>query len=440
MQDNAGLIAAAASHNILPAFVIDEFLLKRWKHARFRLAFLYQSLEELESEIRKQGGNLIVEHGDPVSVIARLLDAHSVDSLFVNREYTPVGKHRDQLLADMCRDRGIGFHIYVDALLNEPEAVTKADGSPYTVFSPYYRKALAHSVPAPEMVTTIPFVDVLPHKSVSEFPQVREYLDLELPSIKPGRRGAMAALEKVQDLTKYEELRDVPAAQQTTDLSAHLRFGTCSIREAYKTMDSTPQSGNALKRQLYWRDFYTQIAFNFPHVYKKAFKPKYDYVPWDENAAKLQQWKEGRTGFPVVDAGMRQLRETGQMHNRVRMIVASFLTKNLHIDWRQGEEHFARYLIDYDPAVNNGNWQWTASTGCDAQPYFRVFNPWRQQEKFDKDCAYIKTWIPELRPFAPKLIHRLERKGDIYLPQIVDLRASAEESKRQFKQVADAIN
>ncbi len=192
----------------------------------------------------------------------------------------------------------------------------------------------------------------------------------------------------------------------TSRLSAHLKFGTCSVREVYYAIVQQLSPEHPLLRQLYWRDFFTHIAFHYPHVFGKAFHPQYDNLVWDNNRGHFQRWAEGTTGFPIVDAGMRELNATGFMHNRVRMIVASFLTKDLHISWRWGERYFAQHLVDYDPAVNNGNWQWAASTGCDAQPYFRIFNPWLQQQKFDPDCQYIYRWIPELNGIPATIIHK----------------------------------
>jgi deoxyribodipyrimidine photo-lyase len=254
----------------------------------------------------------------------------------------------------------------------------------------------------------------------------------------PGRQGALQVLANLAPLETYETDRNFPALPGTSHLSAHMKFGTCSVREAYHKIADNLGDQHPLLRQLYWRDFFTHIAFHRPRVFGHAFRELYDGIVWDQAGEKFQCWCEGKTGFPIIDAGMRELVNTGYMHNRVRMVVASFLVKNLHVDWRLGEAFFARYLTDYDACVNNGSWQWAASTGADAQPYFRVFNPWRQQLKFDVDGVYIKRWVPELAAWPAKAIHRLEKDSTGYLAPIVDLRASAEEIKARFRGLKDA--
>ena len=254
----------------------------------------------------------------------------------------------------------------------------------------------------------------------------------------PGRQGALQVLANLAPLETYETDRNFPALPGTSHLSAHLKFGTCSVREAYQEIAENLGDQHPLLRQLYWRDFLTHVAQHRPRVFGHAFRELYDGIVWDQAGEKFQCWCEGKTGFPIIDAGMRELVNTGYMHNRVRMVVASFLVKNLHVDWRLGEAFFARYLTDYDACVNNGSWQWAASTGADAQPYFRVFNPWRQQLKFDVDGVYIKRWVPELAAWPAKAIHRLEKDSTGYLAPIVDLRASAEEIKARFRGLKDA--
>jgi deoxyribodipyrimidine photo-lyase len=251
-----------------------------------------------------------------------------------------------------------------------------------------------------------------------------------------GRLNALKLLKQAGDKQKqYADNRDFPH-KETTKMSAHNKFGTCSIREIYYLFVSSFGVGSTLVKQLFWRDFFTLIANYFPHVFGQAFHEKYNRIAWSDNERSFQRWCQGETGFPIVDAGMRQLNLTGYMHNRVRMIVASFLTKDLHIDWRWGEKYFAQKLVDYDPCVNNGSWQWSASTGCDAQPYFRVFNPWLQQKKFDFDAIYIKTWVNELRDFQPKIIHELYKPNQIiskkYIHPMVDHDNVSKYAKKLF--------
>jgi len=241
-------------------------------------------------------------------------------------------------------------------------------------------------------------------------------------------------LSECQD---YQQQRDYPALSAGSGLSAYLKFGCCSVREAYYAVIETLGSEHPLLRQLYWRDFFTHIGFHFPHVFGHAFHRKYDALAWQNNQDDFLRWTEGRTGFPIVDAGLRELNQTGGMHNRVRMIAASFLVKDLHISWRWGERYFAQHLIDYDPCVNNGNWQWAASTGCDAQPYFRIFNPWLQQKKFDVDCLYIKRWLPELRPFSATMIHQWHKKQVTcdYPAPMLDHALRSRQAKALFQQI-----
>lgn len=435
LRDNTGLLAAAAqSKSIIPLFIVDPALLQRNRDANYRMTFLAQSLEKLDEEISTFGGRLSVLGGSPAKIIPTLLDTREIDAVFINRDYTPFSQNRDRILVQICRQFNISLHQYADQLLNEPESVLKADETPYRMFTPYYRKAKEYRVEAPAKTVQLHFdVDISGTLLDSRLSQ---YLQQSLPGISAGCDGAQRLLSDLGRLDGYDQSRDLPGMDGTSGLSAHLRFGTCSVRDVYHRANKDLQAPEAFKRQLYWRDFYHHIGHHFPHVYQRAFQSKYDALQWDHNPDALAKWCTGKTGFPIVDAGMRELAATGTMHNRARMIVASFLTKNLHIDWREGEKHFARLLVDFDPALNNGNWQWSASTGCDAQPYFRVFNPWRQQRRYDKDCTYIKRWIPELSPYSAREIHGLEKKTDIYLPPIADLRLSSEESKRRFKRLS----
>jgi deoxyribodipyrimidine photo-lyase len=258
--------------------------------------------------------------------------------------------------------------------------------------------------------------------------------------ISGGRTEALHILEDLKRFKDYEKQRDIPAERGTTTLSAHHKFGTCSVRESYHAVARQLGKGHTLIRELYWRDFFTHIAYHFPHVFGHAFYEDYEALKWSKDQEMFKRWSEGTTGFPIVDAGMRELNATGFMHNRVRMITASLLVKDLHIDWRWGEQYFAQKLVDYDPCVNNGNWQWVASTGCDHQPYFRVFNPWLQQRRFDGDCRYIKRWVPELRDTDVKDIHdrssgSREFGEKDYPDPIVEHETESQKAKEMFRAV-----
>ena len=450
VADNTAL-AAAAKHpqGVIPLFVLDEALLQRWQAAHHRLRFMAGCLKQLAADIRASStgdGRLYLASGDPARVLESLLRQQAISEVHINADYTPKASRRDKLLKAVCDRHGIPLVAHSDQLLHEPGAILKSDGSPYTIFTPWYRRASQLEVRRPLRRRKINFAkaktkakakeasgnpDDLHTLLSTDLPQDWQFRDAAAISAKP-------ALKSIARLGRYPETREQPGIPGTSRLSAHLRFGTCSIRQVHETARQNLDDPSSFIRQLHWRDFYHQIGFHFPHVYAGCFRHVYDRVQWDEPGERLEQWRLGETGFPIVDAGMRELRSLGCMHNRVRMITASFLTKNLHIDWRLGEAHFARYLIDYDPALNNGNWQWSASTGCDAQPWFRIFNPWLQQKKFDPEASYIKEWVPELAQMSAGEIHRLKKNPEAYRPQITDLKASAEESKRRFRLAASS--
>jgi deoxyribodipyrimidine photo-lyase len=360
-----------------------------------------------------------------------------IDAVIVNRDYTPYSQQRDKKLEAVCKTGQISFYSFDDALLHPPEKTLKKDGKPYTVFTPYFRNASQLKVLAPvENTGTNYFQGSIPFaKDESVFPK---------PAVKNvligGRTAALKILKTLSSFGNYAKLRDFPAEDYSTHLSPYLKFTVCSPREVYAWLRHSLSPDNGLIRSLYWRDFFTSIAFFFPHVFKGAFRPKFDAIKWSDDKQAFELWCKGLTGFPIVDAGMREMNATGFMHNRVRMIAASFLIKDLHVDWRWGEKYFAQTLIDYDPAVNNGNWQWVASTGCDAQPYFRIFNPWNQQKKFDPKCVYIKKWIPELREFPSKTIHKwYEEKYRAgcreYPAPMTEHKAAATEALRAYRSI-----
>jgi deoxyribodipyrimidine photo-lyase len=440
LNDNTGLLAATAkSKQVIPLFIIDPALMRKWQDAKYRMEFLATSLADLDDSIAQQHGRLAVLEGDPATVVANLLATHKIDGVFINRDYTPLSIRRDRKIRKVCQQSGVKLHQYADQLLNEPELVSKADGRPYSMFTPYFRQARTHFVHPPICNSDYRF-DSDSVTTRLQTSKLAYYLDRDKHSNARHAPGVHTLLSGLKDLGNYETSRDIPGVSGTSKLSAHLRFGTCSVRQVYHAVIGNLSATSGLIRQLYWRDFYSHIGFHFPHVYQGAFRKQYDDIIWDDNPDAFRLWCEGKTGFPIVDAGQRELLATGFMHNRVRMVAASLLTKNLHIDWRLGERHFANLLVDFDPASNNGNWQWSASTGCDAQPYFRVFNPWRQQKRFDSDCTYIKTWIPELSDYSARSIHGLEKRGDFYISPIADLPSSSAASKERFKAVTSSRN
>jgi len=407
---------------------------------------MFESLITLDQELREQSAGLNLFYGDPLQVIKAILETSNVNEIFFNRDYTPFAGSRDRLIYELGKQHGVDVHQKSDLLLNEPEAVHKDDHTPYTVFTPFFKRAAMNVVRAPVLMNSGHFVSF----GVDVAPTFRRKLDLLqelLPARDPnlitkgGTLEALRLLAKVSELANYQTVRDIPALPGTSLLSTHNRFGTISIREFYSATSTALGRDHGLVRQLYWRDFFYHIAHHFPHVFGHAFHRYYDNLLWREAPEDFERWCAGETGFPIVDAGMRQLNTTGYMHNRLRMIVASFLVKDLHINWQLGERYFATKLLDYDPCVNNGSWQWASSTGCDAQPYFRIFNPWLQQSRFDPQCEYIKRWVPELRDLHPKQIHALanERSPAGYPAPIVEhavAKVYAEEMFAEAKKLA----
>jgi len=411
LYDNTALMEALKlSKYVIPCFIFDKRQIEDNDYKSDNcIQFMAHSLQELDNELKKKNGKLYLFYGISEEVIVKLLTQLKIKAIFINRDYTPFSKKRDEKIEKICHDFNIDFQCYADALLHEPEEVMKSNHQPYHVFTYFLKSALQLPIRVPQNKSLENYYQksiFLEDKSV-----LAKLLQKNNPNIfvKGGRIEALLLLKQMKNLHNYQEIRNIPAIHGTTQLSAHNKFGTLSIREFYYAIVKNFGKKHTLINELHWRDFFTHVAFHYPHVFGEAFYSKYKNIKWHDNEKHFRDWCKGLTGFPIVDAGMRELNTTGYMHNRVRMIVASFLTKDLHIDWRRGEKYFAQKLIDYDPAVNNGNWQWVASTGCDAQPYFRIFNPWLQQQKYDPDCLYIKRWIPELAMLTSKTIHSLNK-------------------------------
>lgn len=439
LQDHAALRAAAASDTMACAFVFDP---RQCEPHPFRsdnaLEFLLDSLDDLHAKLQDHGDRLHVLHGLVHEVLDRTLTAHRFDAVHVHGDHTPFSLDRDALLQRVCVAHGVRFHSHPGVLLTEPDQVHKDDGLPYTVFTPFHRKATRLPVALPQPIPVWkPWPWTLPDEV--RLSDVRADL---LPRRNPqlavhgGRTEALALLADLDPLRDYATLRDRVDQAGTSHLSAHLKFGTVSPREVWHAVHRAYGPDHGVLRQLYWRDFFTHIARHFPHVFGHAFRRAYDDLPWQDDAVAFRAWCQGQTGFPLVDAGMRELVATGFMHNRARMVTASFLVKDLHLDWQWGERFFAQHLVDYDPAVNNGSWQWSASTGCDAQPYFRVFNPWRQLQRFDPDGVYVRRWVPELRELDGPTLQALEKKrprGLDYPEPMVDHSREAKRAEAMFR-------
>jgi len=443
LADNLGLIEATKnSTHIIPCFIFDPRQTSDTNGYRSNNAiqFMVESLDDLKGQISQHGGKLQFFYGAAENVVKKLIREEKINAVFCNKDYTPFSQKRDKAIKSVCDSLNVHFEQCADALLNEPENVKTGKGTPYAMFTPFYRHCFATMpVASPAHIPPLQFWSKnIPDTSAHN--HLNDILAGLNPNIKVhgGTKEAEKFLTSITDFKNYTAERDLPALDSTTHLSAHLKFGTISIRQLFHVIKKSLGSSHPLLRQLYWRDFFYHIAYNNPSVFGHAYHKKYDSLWWENDKEKFNAWCVGKTGFPIVDAGMRELNTTGYMHNRVRMIVASLLIKDLHIDWQWGEKYFAQKLVDYDPAVNNGNWQWCASTGCDAQPYFRIFNPWLQQKRFDAQCLYIKKWIPELRTTPPKIIHVWYRQQDAtssYPHPIVDHTQESLITKKLYKSV-----
>lgn len=437
LQDNAALIKAAQnSKEVLPIFIFDTKQYSKENNSFFSqnaFEFMITSLNELQETIRIDQGRLLVCEGEPTQVVDRLLSSHGIDAVFVNEDVTPFSKQRDEDIKTICHSRDCAFVSCHDLFLTRPGSVRTQNNDMYQVFTPFMRKAQEQQVPKPTPKPTISWYvakdEVFDYSSL-----VSEYNTNKIVS--GGRSEALKLLDGLKDLKEYAQKRNIPSIRGTSRLSAHHKFGTISVRETYYRIRELFGVNHKLISELYWRDFYSHLVAAYPELLTKKveFQKKYRGITWQEDQEAFDAWKNGLTGYPIVDAGMRELNTTGYMHNRVRMIVASFLTKHLRLDWRLGEKYFASKLTDYDPAVNNGSWQWAASTGCDAQPYFRIFNPWSQQKRYDKDCLYIKKWVPELSDIDAKHIHKIaDNPVKDYPEPIVDHSHAREETLAWFK-------
>ncbi|MFY8091176.1 MAG: cryptochrome/photolyase family protein [Chitinophagaceae bacterium] len=409
LQDNASLYHALKSNkNVLPIFIFDtEILGKLDQKNDARVSFLHHTICSLQDELLTENTSLVVLNTTPIEAFKTLLANYKVDKVYANKDYEGYAIKRDNEIKAFLQQHGVELVCFKDHVIFEEKEVVKDDGLPYTVFTPYSRKWKAKldefyskSYPSEKYLGNFYKQNEKPIPTLGEL-GFEQNSDIVIPNL------------TVNELiiSKYTQQRDFPAINGTSKLGIHLRFGTISVR---KLLQLALTLNETFVNELIWRDFYHAITFNFPHINDgKSFRKEYDLIAWRNNEVEFDAWCNGKTGYPIVDAGMRELNATGFMHNRVRMIVASFLCKHLLIDWRWGEAYFAKKLLDFDFSANNGGWQWAAGSGCDAAPYFRVFNPTLQTQKFDKDLNYIKKWVPELDSFSypkPIVVHEEARK------------------------------
>ena len=421
IDDNVALIEACNnSDEVICCFVLDPNIAKK---DSYRLRFLLDCIKDLKNEFVRRKSILQIFSGDYHWAIQQIERQKKINAIFINKDFTPFAKKRQTEISAYCMKNKKLFCQHVDHLMYDPNLIKTLQGKPYTIFSQFFRSSVQIPVPKPREDKITNFYS----EKISDYAINSNFVERG-----GGRKNALKILQNISEHVDYKIKRNYPGVDGTTRLSAHNRFGTISVRELYHSIADSLGPDHILISEIYWREFFSHILYHFPDVVKKSFRRQ--DISWKYNQAHFEAWKQGKTGFPIVDAGMRQLNNSGFMHNRVRMIVASFLTKDLHIDWKKGERYFAEKLVDYDLAVNNGNWQWVASTGCDAQPWFRIFNPWLQQKKFDPDCRYIKKWIPELAPLNSNQIHRLEKEsfGSGYPRPIVDHSKESKIAKQMF--------
>lgn len=392
LHDNKGLSEALNSGlPVLPIFIFDSNILSKLSSkSDHRVEFIHTYLDQIHKKLSDFGSGLHVFHGDPKDIYVHILKTWKVNAVFTNHDYEPYAQKRDQDVATLLRDMGVEFKTFKDQVIFEKNEVSKEDGSFYSVYTPYMKKWK-------EVYKKNPLVHFKSEKNLDQMAKIKPKKFLSLQDIGFSESGFLLPGKTIKKdiLISYKEKRDFPALDHTSHLGVHLRFGTVSVRDLVeKAIELKTETWLS---ELIWREFFMQILWHNPRVAKEPFKEKYSKIKWRDSKKDFQAWCDGQTGYPIVDAGMRELNQTGHMHNRVRMITASFLVKHLLIDWQEGEKYFAEKLFDFDLAANNGNWQWVAGCGCDAAPYFRIFNPTSQQEKFDKDFKYISRWVPEYK-------------------------------------------
>jgi deoxyribodipyrimidine photo-lyase len=408
LYDNTSLNEALKnSKKVLPIFILNPSQLNEKENSYKSdncVQFMMECLDELNSELKKLNSKLFYFYGSNEEIIKKLLKYADIQAIYLNEDYTPFAKKRQDEIKKICKNESIDFICREDYMLTGSNAVLKGDGSTYLKFTPYYKaaeKIKKREIDTKKYRNYISKTTSFPFewkKSIHGF-----YEENEDIWVRGGRKNALKILSKIKNYKNYNKDREIPSLLGTTSLSAYLKFNVVSIREVFEVFTSKLASSNHLITQLYWRDFYMQVMANHS-VIRNSMKEAYNSIKWENNPTLIKKWKEGKTGIPIIDAAMRQMNMTGWMHNRCRMIVSNFFVKIMKCDWMIGEKYFAQKLVDYDPANNNGGWQWSASTGTDSQPYFRVFSPWRQAETYDKECEYIKKYIPELNDVPNKII------------------------------------
>lgn len=407
LHDNIALFNALKSgEKVLPIFIFDTSILDKLPKNDARVSFIIKELRSMNEHLKSFDASIDIYHGKPIEVFESLIKKYPIASVFTNHDYEPYAIKRDQEIKELLSSENINFNSFKDQVIFEKNEITKKDGNPYVVYTPYSKKWIE----AYEQINHTHYTSEDLLSQLYTQSKAKE-LTLEELGFEETNTPIKNYIFNSRIINEYEETRNFPALDNTSKLGPHLRFGTVSVRQMVSRAEE--QENKTFLKELIWREFFMQILWHFPHTHKDSFKPKYDRIIWRNNEDDFKKWCNGTTGYPMVDAGMRQLNNTGFMHNRVRMLVGSFLCKHLLIDWRWGEAYFAEKLHDYEMSSNVGNWQWVAGTGVDASPYFRIFNPTSQIKKFDKDFSYIKKWVPDFQELtypSPMVDHKFARE------------------------------
>lgn len=400
LSDNVGLHYALQQGNVKPIFIFDIDIIQKLEKNDSRLSFIHTTISQINTILSKYNTSIHCYYGKPEEIWADIVKNNDIESVFWNRDYEPYAIKRDRSITNILELNNSTIHTFKDQVIFEKNEISKENGLPYTIYTPYKNKWLSTFSNINRIDYSIKFENFIQQKKPMLSLEKMGFLKSKI-TVKPFTFSGLG---------EYHLIRDFPNRDETSHLSPHLRFGTISVREC---VQKASKINSTFLSELIWREFFMQIIFHFPHVVKNCFKNKYDKIKWNNNIDDFELWCQGNTGYPIVDAGMRQLNQTGYMHNRVRMITASFLIKHLLIDWRWGESYFAKKLLDYDLSANNGNWQWAAGTGCDSAPYFRIFNPITQLKKFDPKMEYVRKWVKEINtPKYPNAIidHKIARE------------------------------
>jgi len=407
LHDNVALFNALKSgEKVLPIFIFDTSILDKLPKNDARVSFIIKELRSMNEHLKSFDASIDIYHGKPIEVFESLIKKYPIANVFTNHDYEPYAIKRDQEIKELLSSENINFNSFKDQVIFEKNEITKKDGNPYVVYTPYSKKWIE----AYEQINHTHYTSEDLLSQLYTQSKAKE-LTLEELGFEETNTPIKNYIFNSRIINEYEETRNFPALDNTSKLGPHLRFGTVSVRQMVSRAEE--QENKTFLKELIWREFFMQILWHFPHTHKNSFKPKYDRIIWRNNEDDFKKWCNGTTGYPMVDAGMRQLNNTGFMHNRVRMLVGSFLCKHLLIDWRWGEAYFAEKLHDYEMSSNVGNWQWVAGTGVDASPYFRIFNPTSQIKKFDKDFSYIKKWVPDFQELtypSPMVDHKFARE------------------------------